>query len=68
MTAAVVASFPAREVVIAMLGTIYAVGEESDAPATTLSARIKAARHADGRLIYTLPMVIGLMIFFAFCL
>ena len=68
VTAAVVASFPAREVVIAVLGTIYAVGEESDAAATTLSGRIKAARHADGRLVYTLPMVIGLMIFFAFCL
>ena len=68
VTAAVVASFPAREVVIAVLGTIYAVGEESDAAAATLTGRIKSARHADGRLVYTLPMVVGLMIFFAFCL
>ena len=68
VTAAVVASFPAREVVIAVLGTIYAVGEDADAAPTTLSGRIKSARHADGRLVYTLPMVVGLMIFFAFCL
>lgn len=66
VTAAVVASFPAREVVIAVLGTIYAVGDDSEA--ASLSSRIQSARHADGSLVYTLPMVLGLMIFFAFCL
>ncbi|MGE0485400.1 MAG: ferrous iron transport protein B [Gammaproteobacteria bacterium] len=68
VTAAVLASFPAREVVIAALGTIYAVDTESDDGAMTLTGRIREARHADGTLVYTLPMVLGLLIFYAYCL
>ncbi|MGR8921642.1 MAG: nucleoside recognition domain-containing protein, partial [Gammaproteobacteria bacterium] len=67
VTAAVLASFPAREVVIAALGTIYAVGADDDGN-TTLTGRIRAATHADGSPVYTLPMVIGLLVFYAFCL
>ena len=66
VSAAVIASFPAREVVIAVLGTVYAVGDDADE--ATLSERLLSARHPDGRSVYTLPMVIGLMIFYAFCL
>ena len=66
VSAAVIASFPAREVVIAVLGTVYAVGDEADE--ATLSERLLSARHPDGSIVYTLPMVIGLMIFYAFCL
>ncbi len=66
VSAAVIASFPAREVVIAVLGTVYAVGDEADE--ATLSERLMLAKHADGSPVYTLPMVIGLMIFYAFCL
>jgi len=69
VTAAVIASFPAREVVIAALGTIYAVDGTTEANAnTTLTSRIRAAKHADGRPVYTLPMVFGLLIFYALCL
>lgn len=68
VTAAVIASFPAREVVIAALGTIYAVDSAADDVEGTLTARIRAARHADGTPVYTLPMVIGLLIFYALCL
>jgi len=68
VTAAVVASFPAREAVIAVLGTIYAVGEKTDKGSATLTDRIRSARHPNGAPVYTLPMVIGLMVFFAFCL
>ncbi len=68
VTAAVLASFPAREVVIAALGTIYAVDTDADDGTATLTSRIRAARHADGRLVYTLPMVLGLLIFYAYCL
>ncbi|CAM9977771.1 unnamed protein product, partial [Phaeothamnion confervicola] len=69
VTAAVIASFPAREVVIAALGTIYAVDATTEDNAnSTLSARIRAATHADGRPVYTLPMVCGLLIFYALCL
>ena len=67
VTAAVIASFPAREVVIAALATIYAVGDSSDT-GSTLTARIQSATHADGSIVYTLPMVMGLLLFYALCL
>ena len=66
VSAAVIASFPAREVVIAVLGTVYAVGDEADE--ATLTDRLVSASHADGSPVFTLPMVIGLLIFYAFCL
>ena len=66
VSAAVIAGFPAREVVIAVLGTVYAVGGAADE--SSLAARLKAATWPDGRAVYTLPMVIGLLIFYACCL
>jgi ferrous iron transport protein B len=66
ISAAVIASFPAREVVIAVLGTVYAVGDEADE--ATLTERLTSARRPDGTPVFTLPMVIGLLIFYAFCL
>ncbi len=66
VSAAVIAGFPAREVVIAVLGTVYAVGDEADE--ATLSERLKSATWPDGAAIFTLPMVIGLLIFYACCL
>jgi ferrous iron transport protein B len=66
VSAAVIASFPAREVVVAVLGTVYAVGDDADE--ATLTERLKSARHADGTPVYSLPMVIGLLIFYACCL
>ena len=66
VSAAVIASFPAREVVIAVLGTVYAVGDDADEK--TLSGRLKASTWPDGTPVFTLPMVIGLMIFYACCL
>ncbi|MEX2482592.1 MAG: ferrous iron transport protein B [Gammaproteobacteria bacterium] len=68
VTAAVLASFPAREVVIAALGTIYAVESADGESGGSLTERIRAARHADGSPVYTLPMVLGLLVFYAFCL
>jgi len=66
ISAAVIAGFPAREVVVAVLGTVYAVGDEADE--ATLTGRLTSARHADGTVVFTLPMVIGLLIFYACCL
>ena len=66
VSAAVIAGFPAREVVIAVLGTVYAVGDDADE--ATLSTRIQASEWPDGRKVFTLPMVIGLLIFYACCL
>jgi ferrous iron transport protein B len=66
ISAAVIAGFPAREVVIAVLGTVYAVGDEADE--ATLAQRLKSASWPDGSPVYTLPMVFGLLIFYACCL
>ena len=66
ISAAVIAGFPAREVVVAVMGTIYAVGNEADE--TRLTAKLRAAKWPDGSPVFTLPMVLGLMIFYAWCL
>jgi ferrous iron transport protein B len=66
ISAAVIAGFPAREVVVAVLGTIYAVGGEAEEE--TLAGRLRAAEHADGTPVFTLPMVLGLLLFYAWCL
>jgi len=66
ISAAVIAGFPAREVVVAVLGTIYAVGGEADDE--TLAGQLTAARRADGSPVFTLPMVLGLLLFYAWCL
>jgi ferrous iron transport protein B len=66
ISAAVIAGFPAREVVVAVLGTIYAVGAEADEE--TLAMRLATATWPDGRVVFTLPMVLGLLIFYAWCL
>jgi ferrous iron transport protein B len=66
VSSAVIAGFPAREVVIAVLGTVYAVGDDADE--STLSKRLELATWPDGSPVYTLPMVIGLLIFYACCL
>lgn len=66
VSSAVVAGFPAREVVVAVMGTIYAVG--SDADDQSLSEKLRAAKWPDGKAIFTLPMVLGLLVFYAWCL
>jgi len=66
VSSAVVAGFPAREVVVAVMGTIYAVGSEADDQ--SLSEKLRSAKWPDGRLIFTLPMVLGLLVFYAWCL
>ena len=66
VSAAVIAGFPAREVVVAVMGTIYAVGEEAED--ASLVDKLRSASWPDGSLIFTLPMVLGLLVFYAWCL
>jgi ferrous iron transport protein B len=66
VSAAVIAGFPAREVVVAVMGTIYAVGEEAEE--ASLADKLRSATWPDGRPIFTLPMVLGLLLFYAWCL
>ncbi len=64
---AVLASFPAREVIIAVLGIIYDLGGEEDEESASLSDRLRSARHPDGRPVYNIPVALSIMIFFALC-
>jgi ferrous iron transport protein B len=66
----VIASFPAREVVVATLGTIYSLGAEaadSDDGDSPLTGALVAAKWPDGRPVYTLPVALSIMVFFALC-
>ena len=65
--ASVLASFPAREVVIATTGTILGVGSDADASSDALQSAIQTTRRADGTLLFTLPVAASLLVFFALC-
>jgi len=65
---AVLASFPAREVVIGAMGVIYNVGEEQDESSPLLRDKIRAATWSDsGKPVFTVPVGLSLMVFFALC-
>ena len=64
---AVIASFPAREVIISALGTIYSLGAGEDEGSESLRTTLAAATWPDGRPIYTLPVALSIMVFFALC-
>ena len=67
ITMATLASFPAREVVIAVLGTIYSLGDDVDEESSALQAAIRRAQHRDGSIVYTIPVGLGILVFFALC-
>jgi ferrous iron transport protein B len=65
---AVIASFPAREVVIGTLSTIFNVGAEEDEAAPRLRDALTQAKWPEsGRPIFTVPVALSLMVFFALC-
>jgi ferrous iron transport protein B len=74
---AALASFPAREVVVGTLGIIYKAGdvdteeirEEDDPGETDLGKALRAATWDDdpGRKVFTVPVALSLMVFFALC-
>jgi len=68
---AALASFPAREVVLGTLGVIYNLGEVDpgeEEGATMLVRRLKAATwDGSDRKVFTLPVALSLMVFFALC-
>ncbi|RMG41647.1 MAG: ferrous iron transport protein B [Planctomycetota bacterium] len=63
----VLAAFPAREVIISTLGTIYSLGGDVDEQTPGLRAALKSARWPDGRPVYNLPVAVSIMVFFALC-
>ena len=69
---AVIASFPAREVVVATLGVVYGLGEKfetkSDESRRALGSRLQhAVWDGTNRPVFTLPVALSIMVFFALC-
>ena len=69
---AVIASFPAREVVVGTLGVIYGVGGEEGADSKTLRDQVLAATWEDGprkgKPVFDPGSAMALLVFFALCL
>jgi ferrous iron transport protein B len=68
---AAIASFPAREVVVATLGVIFDLGEETDDSESSRN-RLSDALHAatwegTSRPLFNVPVALSLMVFFALC-
>lgn len=63
----VLASFPAREVIIATLGTIYSLGGDVDEEDEGLRGTLKSAVWPDGRSVFSIPVALSIMVFFALC-
>ncbi len=66
ITVAVLAAFPAREVVVSTLGIIYAVESKDDD--TLLREKLAGAAWPDGRAVFTPAVALAVMVFFALCL
>jgi ferrous iron transport protein B len=65
---AVIASFPAREVVIGTLGVIYDLGERQDEQSRPLRKKLASATWpGSDRPVFTVPVALSLMVFFALC-
>lgn len=63
----VMASFPAREVIISTLGTIYSLGGDVDEQNAGLQSALRSATWPDGRPVYSIPVALSIMVFFALC-
>ncbi|MFH1301372.1 MAG: ferrous iron transporter B [Planctomycetota bacterium] len=63
----VIASFPAREVIISTLGTIYSLGGDISEDDEGLIGSVRAATWPDGRKVFNIPVAISIMVFFALC-
>ncbi|WP_299462687.1 ferrous iron transport protein B [uncultured Gimesia sp.] len=63
----VIASFPAREVIISTLGTIYSLGGDISEDDEGLIGSVRAATWPDGSKVFNIPVAISIMVFFALC-
>lgn len=63
----VIASFPAREVIIATMGTIYSLGGDVGEEDDSLVKQLSDAKHSDGTPVFNLAVACSIMVFFALC-
>jgi ferrous iron transport protein B len=65
---AAIASFPAREVVVATLGVIYNLGEGQDEESPELRETLQRATwKGTNRPVFNIPVALSVMVFFALC-
>ena len=71
ITVGVLASFPAREVIVSTLGVTYSIGKGAEADSQHLRSAMQDAKWMDGPRkstpIFSLAAVLALMVFFALC-
>ena len=67
ITVGVLGSFPARELIVSTLGITYKLGGDVDEETEDLYAAMEKTTHADGSPVFTIPVIIGIMVFFALC-
>lgn len=71
ITVGVIASFPAREVIISTLGIIYSLGGDTDEESSDLRDVMASQKWTEGEKkgqpIFTIPVVSAIMVFFALC-
>lgn len=64
---AVIASLPAREIVVATMGTIYNLGDEQTINPVGLRQKLQEVTHPDGRPVFNIAVALSIMVFFALC-
>jgi len=64
---ATIASFPAREIIVATLGTLFHLGQNVDEDSTSLIETLQQATHPDGTPLFTFAVALSVMVFFALC-
>ncbi len=71
ITVGVLASFPAREVIVSTLGIIYSLGGDVDEESGDLRQAMRSETWDDGahagEKVFNLPVVFAIMVFFALC-
>jgi ferrous iron transport protein B len=69
---ALLASFPAREVIISSLGILFQIGGDVDEDSESLREMLSKATWDSGpragQPLFTVPMALALMVFFALCM
>ena len=72
ITAGVLASFPAREIIISTLGITYALGGEVDEGSDDLRSTLANAEWESGPRagtpVFNIPVALSIMVFFALCM